>query len=184
MAFLVAPGLAAGLIFIIGAGSSLRAGTDGIVADEYQIKAAFLYSFTKFVEWPSQAFQSADEPVAICVLGENPFGSALEQAVRGKTFGNRRFVIREISTARQASTCHILFVSTSEKRRLASIFAELKGYGTLTVGETDGFVGSGGVINFKLKDSRVRLEIDRSAAVQANLRISSKLLSLAEDARK
>lgn len=150
------------------------------VADEYPVKAAFLFNFAKFVEWPSDAFQGPEDPIGICVLGQNPFGSALEDVVRNKIVANRAFLVREIANSQQASKCHIVFVTASERKRFRSLLEELKGRSILTVGETDDFISNGGVINFKLKDARVRIEIDAGAAERAKLHISSKLLSLAE----
>ncbi len=152
----------------------------GPVIDEYQVKAAFLFNFAKFVEWPADAFKGPTDPIAICVLGQSPFGSALEDVVRNKTVANRPFVVREVSNAQQASRCHIVFVSSSERKRLRSVLAEFKGRSILTVGEAEDFTASGGIINFKLTDARVRIEIDVGAAERARLRISSKLLGLAE----
>ena len=154
------------------------------VADEYPVKAAFLFNFAKFVEWPADAFKGPEDPFAICVLGQNPFGSALEDVVRNKTVANRAFVVRDVSNAQQASKCHIVFVSASERKRFRSHLDELKGHPILTVGEAEDFTEYGGIINFKLKDARVRIEIDADAAERARLRISSKLLSLAEITRK
>jgi hypothetical protein len=154
------------------------------VADEYQVKAAFLFNFAKFVEWPADAFKGSDDPITICVLGQNPFGTALEEVVRDKTVGSRAFVVRDVPNAQHASKCQIVFVSASERKRSHSLLEDLKGHSILTVGETEDFTSNGGVINFKLKDARVRIEIDLGAAERAKLRISSKLLSLAETTRK
>ena len=154
------------------------------MADEYPVKAAFLFNFAKFVEWPSNAFKGPDDPIAICVLGQNPFGGALEDVVREKTVANRRFAVREISNSQQAYKCHIIFVSASDRKRFRFLLEELKGRSILTVGESDDFATNGGIINFKLKDARVRIEIDTAAADRAGLRISSKLLSLAEITKK
>ena len=93
----------------------------GQSANEYQVKAAFLYNFAKFVEWPAQSFKSPDDPIAICTLGQNPFGSMLEDTVNGKKLEGRGFVVRAISDVQQASGCHILFVSSSEQKHLRSI---------------------------------------------------------------
>ena len=150
------------------------------VADEYQVKAAFLFNFAKFVEWPNDTFKSAEEPIAICILGQNPFGGALEQVVRDKTVGTRPFQVRTVSNPQQASKCQIVFMSASERKHARSLLEELKGHSILTVGEMEDFTANGGVINFKLKEARVRIEIDTGAADQAKLHISSKLLSLAE----
>jgi hypothetical protein len=148
--------------------------------NEYQLKAAFLFNFAKFVAWPAAAFQSPDAPFQICVLGENPFGSALEEVVRGMNVAGRSFAVRGISEARQAAGCHILFLGVSERKRSKAVLAEVKGFGLLTVGETDDFLANGGVIQFKLKDAQLRFEIDAEAAIRENLRISSKLLSLGD----
>ena len=144
------------------------------MADEYPVKAAFLFNFAKFVEWPADAFKGPEDPIAICVLGQNPFGSALEDVVRNKTVANRAFVVREVSNAQQASKCQIVFVTASERKRFRSLLEELKGHSILTVGEAEDFTANGGIINFKLKDARVRIEIDAGAADRAGLRISSK----------
>ena len=148
--------------------------------DEYQVKAAFLYNFAKFVEWPPLTFKTDKDPLRICVLGQNPFGNALVEGVGGKTIVGRPLVVSEISDVSQGGNCQILFVGSSEKKRLRAIFADLRTAGVLTVGETEGFATQGGIVNFKLEDGRVRLEINIEAAAQAKLRISSKVLNLAQ----
>lgn len=153
-------------------------------AEEYQVKAAFLYNFAKFVEWPSQAFKSPQDPMVVCVLGRNPFGNALEQATHGKSVEGHTLYVRQISGVEQAGGCQILFISASEAKRFRSFWAGLNPAGILTVGEADGFATSGGVINFKLDGGRVRFEINVDAAERAQLQISSKLLSLAQIVRK
>jgi hypothetical protein len=101
-------------------------------------------------------------------------------AVGAKTVLGRPFVVADISEPSQAAECQILFVSSSEGKRLRSIFGEFRATGILTVGETEGFAAQGGIVNFKLKDGRVRLEINIEAAERARLRISSKVLNLAQ----
>lgn len=150
------------------------------VTDEYQVKAAFIYNFAKFVEWPPHAFKSPMDPIVICVLGQNPFGGALEEVVNGKSVEGRSFVVRQLSGEQAAAGCQILFISSSERKRLRGILGELKASGALTVGETDTFASEGGMINFKIEGGRVRLQVNVDAAEQGKLRISSKLLSLAE----
>jgi len=150
------------------------------LAEEYQVKAAFLFNFAKFVEWPPDAFKSPADPFLICVLGENPFGGALEDVVRNKTWGNRALAVREVSNSQQAAACQIVFIGSLERKRARPFLNELKGRSILTVGENDDFIANGGIVNFKLKDARVRIEIDAACAERARLRISSKLLSLAE----
>ena len=107
--------IALGILLSVGA----RAGAaDEYRADEYRVKAAFLYNFAKFVEWPPQAFKSPSDPIVIGVLGKNPFGDALADEVAGKTLGGRAFQVREVTDAQQASGCQIVFVSSSERKRL------------------------------------------------------------------
>ena len=154
--------------------------TRGQSANEYQVKAAFLYNFAKFVEWPAQSFKGSDDPIAICTLGQNPFGSMLEDAVKGKTLEGRAFVVRAIPDVRQARGCHILFISSSEQKHLQLILESIKAPGILTVGETEGFAKNGGIINFKLEGGMVRFEINVGAAAKEGLQIRSNLLSLAE----
>jgi hypothetical protein len=150
------------------------------VTDEYKVKAAFLTNFAKFVEWPSQAFKSPADPIVIGVLGKNPFGDALIAAAAGKTCANRTFQIREVSDAQQAAAAHILFVSSSERKRLGALFSQIGNSAVLTVGETDNFMTEGGVVNFKIEGGSVRLQISLEAARKQQLQISAKLLSLAE----
>jgi hypothetical protein len=170
--------LALSLVLLAAAALQVRA--QGPVFEEYRVKAAFLFNFAKFIAWPPDAFTGADEPIGICVFGQNPFGSVLEETVQGKVVANRTFVVRQISNAQQASTCHIVFLSASEVKHSLVFLEELRGKQVLTVMESDGVNSNGGVISLSLKDGRVRIEIDPAAADRAKLRISSKLLKLAE----
>jgi len=152
----------------------------GQKVEEYRVKAAFLLNFAKFVEWPPGSFKASADPIAICVMGQNPFGNALNDAVSGKTVDGRTFLVRQLSAAQTASGCQILFVSSSERKRLPSILDDVKAGGVLTVGEMDNFASEGGIVNFKIDGGRVCLQVNVDAAGQARLRISSKLLSLAQ----
>jgi hypothetical protein len=156
----------------------------GQALDEYQVKAAFLYNFAKFVEWPAESFKTSRDPILVCVLGHNPFGNALEDAIRGKSLAGRTFAYRHVSDAESASACQILFVGVEESKRFRSLLENLKPMGILTVGEAQGFAADGGVINFKLDDGRVRFEINVNAAEHEQLHISAKLLSLAQIVKK
>jgi hypothetical protein len=164
-------------------GTLATAGAQAQAADEYHVKAAFLYNFAKFVEWPPETFKGPTDAITICVLGIDPFGSALEETVNGKVVEGRPFAVRHTSDAKPASGCQIVFVSSSERKRSRSIVGDLKNSGVLTVGEMEGFGEDGGVINFKIEDGKVLIEINPDAAQQARLRISSKLLSLARIVR-
>jgi hypothetical protein len=147
--------------------------------DEYQVKAAFLYNFAKFVEWPSEAFESTTEAIAICVLGQNPFGRSLQDAVSGHAIDGRSLIVRQISNASRGGRCHVLFVSAGGNRSVPQMLPEKGKTGVLTVGESDAPGADGLVINFKLDSGRVRFDINIEAAERENLRISSRLLSLA-----
>jgi len=152
----------------------------GQQTQESQVKAAFLYNFVKFVEWPSQAFKTPMDPIVLCVLGHNPIGNALEEVIRGKSIGGRALAFRQVGDAQEASTCQILFVSSSEGKRFRTLAGDLKSAGILTVGDAQGFAAEGGMINFKLDGGHVRFEINVDAAEHEQLHISSKLLSLAQ----
>jgi hypothetical protein len=158
----------------------LAAGACGQVVEEYQVKAAFLYNFARFVDWPAQSFKAAGDPITICVVGENPFGGALDEATDRKTVAGRGFAIRQTAAIGPDCDCQILFISASERRRFRSILDSLKPVGILTVGEIQGFAAEGGVVNFKLEGGKVRFEINIEAAERQQLHISSKLLSLAQ----
>lgn len=147
---------------------------------EYQIKAAFLFNFGKFVEWPPSSFADASAPLRICVLGPDPFGEQLRNIVNEKTVNGRKLVIDYVVDPSASRTCHILFIASSKKNRIGQILEMLRGSTALTVGDTEGFVQRGGMINFVLVDNRVQFEVNRWAIEVAGLKISSKLLSVAK----
>jgi uncharacterized protein DUF4154 len=146
---------------------------------EYQIKAAFIFNFARFIEWPPKAFSRTTSPLVIGILGENPFHNDLQRTIGGKTVDDHPLVINELSSPAEATNCHILFISTSEKPRLPQILNVLKGASVLTVGEMDRFTENGGMINFVQEGTKIRFQINNGAATSAGLKISSKLLSLA-----
>src|SRR5271155_5832027 len=113
--------------FTVGLWTLLALSACAQIVDEYQVKAAFLYNFAKFVEWPPQAFKSATDPIVICVLGQNPFGQALDSAVAGKNVAGRGVVTREVPAALPAGSCQILFISASERKRWWAILDGIKG---------------------------------------------------------
>jgi len=154
------------------------------VAEEYQVKGAFLLNFTKFVDWPPQVFQGPGDPIAICILGQNPFGPLLDRAARETVVAKRSVSVRQVSDGQQASQCQIVFVGASERKRSRAWLEALRGKSVLTVGEFEGFLANGGVVNFKLEGERVRIEISTAAADRAGLHISAKLLSLAQSEKK
>ncbi len=146
-------------------------------AEEYAVKAAFLYNFAKFVDWPAAAFPDPNN-LKICVLGDDPFGGSLEAVAGEQVAGHKLNVMRTDSTSRLAG-CQILFISRSEREHIKEILAAVKGSPVLTVGDTQQFADDGVIINFILEGSKVRFEINTGSADRAGIRISSKLLQLA-----
>lgn len=147
---------------------------------EYELKAAFLYNFVKFVEWPADAFAGTRSPLTICVYGEDPFGASLDGAVRGETVGERSLLVQRPQALDRLRDCHVLFVSRSERPRMREILSRLERAPVLTVGDSDGFLREGGMINFVLEENKIRFLINQEAAERSGLRISSKLLRLAK----
>jgi hypothetical protein len=168
------------VLLVVSAQHRVQAQAPGSEFDEYQVKAAFLYNFAKFVEWPSDSFANSADPIGICIVGQNPFGLTLETMMQGKKEGGRAFAVRRLPDTQQVSNCHILFISAAERKRTRTLLTALKGVAILTVGETDDFMALGGVIAFKRDGMRVHIQIDVQMAEQDRLKISSKLLSLAE----
>ena len=159
--------------------SLLLSGLGGQRLDEYQVKAAFICNFANFVEWPPPTYRSPADPFMVCVLGRNPFGSALESMAAGRMVDGHPFTVRQMSDVRQSAGCQIVFVSESERLRYRLILDSLKTSSILSVGETSGFISEGGIVVLRVEDGRVRIEIDAQAAKQKNLRISAHLLDLA-----
>jgi len=149
---------------------------------EYQVKAAFLLNFTKFIEWPAAAFEAADSPIAICILGEDPFGNALDQILTGEVVNGRKVVAQRLKRAPAPKACQVLFVSKPEKDTLKALPG--LGPGILTVGEGESFVREGGMIAFLIENRRVRFDIHETRAESAELKLSSKLLSVARSIEK
>jgi hypothetical protein len=160
--------------------SILRLPATAQSASEYQVKAAFLYNFAKFVEWPPSGFRDATAPLQICILGRDPFGQALRDIVSAKTVNGRKFEIDYLVDMQLARACHILFIASSEKDRVKQILESMRGTVALTVSDTEGFAEQGGMIDFLLDNGRVLFEVNRNAAEQAGLKISSKLLGVAK----
>lgn len=144
-----------------------------------QVEAVFLFYFSQFVDWPPGAFADEHAPFVIGVLGDDPFGGALDQAVAGERVNGRPVIVRRLTSIAQATGCHILYISDSEAPQLAQILSALKGRDVLTVSDLDHFVQSGGMIRFLLVDRHVRLLVNPQAAQSAGLKLSSKLLRVA-----
>jgi hypothetical protein len=149
-------------------------------AREYEIKAGFLFNFAKFVDWPDDAFTAESNDLRLEVIGHDPFDGALDRLVAGKLIKTHRVVIGYSRTVSSTRPPHMLFVSGSEQQQLPQILAALKGAPTLTVSDIDRFAERGGVIGLVVEGQSVRFAINRTAAGQARLRVSSTLLSLAK----
>jgi hypothetical protein len=146
---------------------------------EYPVKLAFLYNFTKFIEWPPDSYRDAGTPLRICVAGKDPFSDDLERELQTRTVGGRRLEIKSLKSSDTLQGCHLVFVPAMEVKLAAGIVARLNGSSALTVGESAGFTGLGGMINFTVEDNNVHFEVNVDAAERARLQISSKLLILA-----
>ena len=148
---------------------------------EYRVKAAYLLNFTRYVEWPAQAFPTRDDPMRVCVLGSDPFGDALEETFAGRTAQGRRITVSHVESASQARDCHVVFISGDEWQRHPDVLAAVHSPGVLTVGEGSRFAESGGVLSFVPVDRTVRFAVNLEAGDAARLRISSRMLQLAAE---
>jgi hypothetical protein len=145
----------------------------------YQVKAAHLFNFLKFVEWPSDSAPEYHGKWVIGFVGDSPIGDELSRLVEGKNVMGRDLQGKKFQPADDLRACNILFISESEKKRLQPILGGLRGSSVLTVADIDNFIGAGGMIQFVMEDARVRVAIDVGATGRARLKVSSKLLSLA-----
>ena len=165
---------------------------DTELSREYKIKSAFIYNFTKFVDWPEEKIGDQNEPIMIGIIGKNPFGDAFKPITSKKIKGKESRIIcfkdlEQLKTSSEASKskieslrkCHLLFICSSEKDHLTEILNLVNKHSVLTVGETSSMLKSGGMINFVLEENKIRFEINLIAAKQANLKIRSQLLRLA-----
>ena len=168
----------------IGAVLAFCAGASGLGEQptEYQVKAAYLYNFAKFVEWPTPA--DAGKQFQIAVLGHDPFGPLLDETVEGKTVRGRAVAVRRVSSAAEARTCDELFLGAAEARRLPEVLQALRGRSVLIIGESRDFVLEGGMIGLVNEDNKVRFEVNMTAAEKARLKVSSQLLRLARRVAK
>jgi hypothetical protein len=146
--------------------------------NEYQVKAAMIFNFMKFVEWPAEAFSVSDKHITLCTIGTNPFGRALE-SLAGKEVRGRPVSLSHIETVDDIKSCHVLYVGESEKERIGAIAEKASAHHALTVSDTVGFAQRGLFVNFYFEEGTVRFEINLSAAHRAGLTVSSKLLKLA-----
>jgi len=147
---------------------------------EYQAKALFILNFVKYVDWPVTATPEEIRPIVIGILGDDHFNDNLTHAVEGKSIKGRDIRIEHFSAGDDLSGCTILFISSSENSQLNEILNKTGRLPILTVGEAESFLQNGCIVNFMLKEGKIRLAINLKAAQKANFQISSKLLSVAD----
>ncbi len=145
---------------------------------ESLVKVAFLYNFARFTDWPATVFQEPVTPLRFCVLGDDPFGAPFD-AIAAKRIRGRSIAVERLASTKDAAQCHLLFVSRSENPRLAEVLASLRGLPILTVADMADFAKSGGIINLKTVNSKIRFEVNLEAARLVGLRFSSRFLNLA-----
>jgi hypothetical protein len=146
---------------------------------EYQVKAAFLFNFAKFIEWPQDAFANEKTPINLCVFRHDPFGGALEEVIREKAINNRGLLAERINDLSELKACQLVFVSGREEKQLPEILNSLKKTSALVVGESADFAENGGAVQFFLENNKLRFAINVDAIQRARLQASSKLLALA-----
>jgi hypothetical protein len=155
------------------------AAAQGDTAGEYELKAAILYNLTRFVEWPPAAYSNPQAPTVLCILGRDPFGESLSSMVSKQNSNGRPVQIRHIPNDKEVGGCHVLYISSSERKQIAQILSTAARSNILTVGEIAQFAARGGMVQFGLEDKEVRFDVNLDAALRAGLKISSRLLVLA-----
>jgi hypothetical protein len=168
-----------GLVWLL-LGPGLYVARSQGVSHEYPLKAVFLLNLAQFTEWPTNAFAAPASPLIIGILGDDPFGSLLDEAVRGETVNGRPFVLERSRRVEDLNLCHILFISQSETRRLDPILESLKDKAILTVSEMPGAAGRGVCVRFITANNKIHLRINTDALQAARLTMSSKILRVAE----
>ena len=166
-----------GTLLLISHSASIRAQEAAPV--EYQVKAAFLLNFARFIEWPADAFANDQSPILFCEFRQDPFQGALDQITQGKSIGSRTLAVRRVQNLPDLKTCQLVFVGSAQDKFLPGILDSLKATSALVVGESDNFAERGGGIQFYLDDNKVRFSVNVDATKRARLNVSSKLLSLA-----
>jgi hypothetical protein len=173
MAVLRRLGLTAALVLLLPLPQTAKAA--GRATSEYDLKAAFLFNFTHFVQWPADLLP-ANKPLTIGILGEDPFGGSLDEMVSNETVEGHKLLVRRLASPDRADSCHIVFISSKEATRLERAKIPFKRRGVLTVGENKDFAQRSGIIGFVVAERRLQLVVNLAAAHAAGLTISSKLL--------
>jgi hypothetical protein len=150
------------------------------VSREYQLKAAFLLNFARFVEWPEKSFLTTDSPIIIGILGNSPFDTYLEEIISDEKIKEHPVIVHYYKSTEEIKICHILFINLTETKLQKQALTYLKGRSILTVSDASQFLKSGGIIKFFTRDNKIKLQINLEATKTSNLVISSRLLKLAE----
>ena len=145
---------------------------------DYEVKAAYLYNFGKFVEWPAKT-KASDDFFSICVLGQDPFGPTFDTTIAGESINGKSVLVKRVTRPQDAVSCRILFISSSEETRLKEILAALDKTSILTVSDMPQFTRRGGMIQFVVQANRVRFEVNLTSAQRTGLTLSSQLLKVA-----
>ncbi len=172
------------MLMLIMAGAMILSGNPLCEAggpSEAQVKAAFVYNFARFIDWPSQAFADDGAPFVLGVIGDNEIAGAIEQLVKGKTVNGRRMVYKRLTADASLDGCHLLLIGATEKRNVGRILDRLNDNSVVTVGETEGFVRFGGVIGFVVESSKVGFDVNVAAGKKKRVKVSSQLLKLARN---
>lgn len=152
--------------------------------NEYQVKATYLYNFGRFIKWPEEAPAGKAASFPVCVLGQDPFGAILDATLAGEALDGKPVVLKRLASPHEAGECRILFISSTEEKRLKEILTEIDDSGILTVSDMPGFTRRGGMIQFVLEGDKVRFEINLASAESARLVLSSELLKVAASVKR
>lgn len=153
---------------------------EGNALSEYTVKAAFLFHFAQFIEWPPAAFNDANAPLTFCTLGDDPFHGALDQSISRKTIESRPLRVHHLKQLQEVEDCQVIFLGADNKNRIPTLLASLEDSPVLNVGETEHFAQEGGMIGLSLEENKYRFEINLGSVEHAKLKLSSRLLTLAK----
>jgi len=148
------------------------------ISKEYKIKAVFLFNFTQFVEWPPTAFSAPNAPFIIGILGDDPFGTTIDEIISNEKVNGHPLMIQRYHDIKEIKSCHILFINSDPEKMKEDIPSV--GIHTLTVGDAGNFVRMGGMIRFFTENNRIRLQVNPDAARAADINISAKLLRVSD----
>lgn len=149
-------------------------------ADEYRIKAGFIFHFAQFVEWPAGTFTNSAGSITFCTLGEDPFHGDMESLLRGKLVAGKSVRVLHLKQVQDSKQCNVLFLDKNDDQLVPSALATVENLPILTVGESDDFLERGGMIRFCMEDRRIRFEVNQQAAEATHLKVSARLLLLAK----